>query len=135
MSRRVFFVLAILAFIQFTLAIIIPPPSLAQEWEVRRARGTLRVVDLFLVSGSVRFNYSEGLVTLDKDNYWVPCLAEDWRWIDDRRIEFRLRKAVTFHNGEKFNAEALRVNWEEYKRMESPGWFPAQCWWTRQYLR
>jgi len=65
-------------------------------------------------------DYAEGLVTLDKDNNWVPCLAEDWRWINDRTIEFMLREGVRFHNGEKFNAEAVRVNWEEYKRMEVP---------------
>jgi peptide/nickel transport system substrate-binding protein len=57
---------------------------------------------------------------LDKDNNYTPGLAEDWRWIADRTIEFKLRQGVTFHNGEKFDAEAVRVNWEEYKRMETP---------------
>jgi len=120
MSRRVFFILAILAAIQFSLGILLSPPSLAQEWAVGGARGTLKVVDLGAPSVSAAVNYAEGLVTLDKDNNLVACLAEDWRWIDDRTIEFRLRKGVTFHNGERVNAESVRVNWEEYKRMESP---------------
>jgi len=119
MSRRVFFVLAIL-FIQFSFSIALAPPSLAQEWAFRRPRGTVRVVDLFLPSVSVMLNYAEGLVTLDKDNNYVPCLAEDYRWLDDRTIEFRLREGVRFHNGERFNAEVVRVNWRHYKRLESP---------------
>ena len=49
------------------------------------------------------------LVTTDKDNNWVPCLAKDWRWIDDKTIEFKLREDIRFHNGEKFNAEVYFV--------------------------
>ena len=67
MSRRVSISLAILAFIQFILCILISPPSLAQEWEVRvKSKGILKVVDLFAPAASVMFNYAEGLVTLDK---------------------------------------------------------------------
>jgi peptide/nickel transport system substrate-binding protein len=64
--------------------------------------------------------YSDFLVGLDKDNNFVPSLAEDWRWVNDRTIEFKLRKGVIFHNGEKLNAEAVKVNWEAYKKMECP---------------
>jgi peptide/nickel transport system substrate-binding protein len=120
MPRRIFFSLAILAFIQFSLGIALTPLSLAQEWQVRRPRGTLKVAELYVPSVSARLNNTEGLVTLDKDNNVVPCLAEDWRWVDDRTIEFKLRKAVTFHNGEKFNADAVRINWEQYRRMQCP---------------
>jgi len=112
--------LAILAFIQFSLGIALTPPSLAQEWKFRRPRGTLKVVDLFMPSVSLMLNYAEGLVTLDKDNNLVPCLVKDWRWIDERTIEFKLREDVRFHNGEKFNAETVRVSWEQYRRMECP---------------
>jgi len=120
MKRIIFLTLAILAFIQFSLGIALTPPSLAQEWEVREARGTITVVDLFQPTVSVMLNYAEGLVNLDRDNNWVPSLASNWRWVDDHTIEFKLRKGVTFHNGEEFNAEAVRVNWEEYRRMENP---------------
>ncbi len=27
---------------------------------------------------------------------------------------------MRFHDGERFNAETVRVNWEEYRRMETP---------------
>ncbi len=121
MFRRGFFSLLILAFIQFSLGTLLSQPSLAQEWTLRvKPRGTLKVVDLLLPSLSLIRNYSEGLVDLDKDNNLVPCLAEDWRWIDDRTIEFKLREGVRFHNGERFNAEAVKVNWEAYRRMQIP---------------
>ncbi len=120
MSRRVFLPLAILAMLQFSIGIALSPPSLAQEWAVRgKQQGTIKVVDLHGPSTSVNLNYAEGLLTLDKDNNWVPCLAKDWRWIDERTIEFKLREDVRFHNGEKFNAEAVRLNWEAYRRLES----------------
>jgi peptide/nickel transport system substrate-binding protein len=120
MSRRIFLPLAILAFIQFSLGIALTPLSLAQEWAIRRPRGTLKVADLLLPSASVVHNYAEGFVTLDKDNNFIPCLARDWRWIDKRTIEFKLRRGVIFHNGQEFDAEAVRVNWEQYRRMECP---------------
>jgi peptide/nickel transport system substrate-binding protein len=68
----------------------------------------------------VKLNYAEPLVSLDKDNQWIPCLAEDWRWLNEKTIEFRLRRGVTFHNGEDFDAEAVRVNWEAYRNMANP---------------
>jgi peptide/nickel transport system substrate-binding protein len=83
-------------------------------------RGTLRVVEFWNVSRSVMMNYAEGLVELDKDNNFVPCLARGWRWVDERTIEFRLRQGVFFHNGEPFNAEVVRINWEAYNRLKTP---------------
>jgi peptide/nickel transport system substrate-binding protein len=121
MTRHLFSPLAILAFFQFYISIPLLPPSLAKEWEFQvRPRGTLKVVALWYPSASAAQNYAEKLVAIDKDNNYVPGLAEDWRWVDDRTIEFRLRRGVTFHNGEEFNAEAVRVNWEAYKSMENP---------------
>ena len=77
-------------------------------------------MDLYQPSVSAMLNYAEGLVTTDKDNKVVPCLATNWRWLDDRTIEFRLRKRVEFHNGEEFDAEAVRINWEAYRNLENP---------------
>jgi peptide/nickel transport system substrate-binding protein len=94
--------------------------SYAQEWELQKPRGTLRVVDFLAQSTSTLLNYAEGLVNLDRDNNVRPCLAKDWRWIDDRTIEFKLREDVRFHNGEKFNAEAVKINWEQYRKMDNP---------------
>lgn len=121
MRRRIFYLSAILAFIQLNLGIALSTLSLAQEWAVRvKPRGVLKAVDLWIPSMSAAQSYAEGLVRLDNDNKVAPCLAEDWRWIDEKTIEFKLRQGATFHNGEKFNAEAVRVNWEEYSRMKTP---------------
>ena len=101
-----------------------PSVLLAKDTAVgSNPRGTLRVVDLWDVAISVMMNYAEGLVMLDKDNNFVPCLAEEWKWINDRTIEFRLRQEVFFHNGESFNAEAVRINWEAYRALNPP-FFP-----------
>ena len=120
MTRSRFAPLLLLVILLFSPGIALSPASVAKEWTVRKPRGTLRVVDLRFSSISMMLNYGEGLVTLDKDNNLVPCLAVDWRWADERTIEFKLREGVRFHNGERFNAEAVRINWEEYRRMESP---------------
>jgi peptide/nickel transport system substrate-binding protein len=107
-----------LFFCSFTVAL--PSASLAQEKGT--PRGTLKVVDLRNSVGSIRLNYAEGLVMLDKDSNFVPCLAESWKWIGGRTIEFKLRQGVSFQNGEGFNAKAVRINWEAYKALASPGY-------------
>jgi peptide/nickel transport system substrate-binding protein len=71
------------------------------------------------------FNFAEGLVTTDKDSQIVPCLAKDWRWVDDTTIEFKLREDVRFHNGERFDSGAVRSNWQAYKQMKSPRPIPV----------
>jgi len=103
------------------LTVALPSASFAQEKNT--PRGTLKVVDLWNLVGSMRANYAEGLVTLDRDNNFVPCLAENWKWIGERTIEFKLRRGVSFHNGEKFNADAVKLNWEAYKALKVP-YFP-----------
>ena len=118
--RRTLIFLAFLFVIKFNFPIGTVNPSFGQEWRFQKPKGTLKVVDLFLPSASLMFNYAEPLVDLDNENNWIPCLAEDWRWINDRTIEFKLREAVRFHNGESFNAEAVSINWEAYKKMKNP---------------
>jgi peptide/nickel transport system substrate-binding protein len=111
----------ILALFQFTVVIALSSSSLAKEWIFsEKPRGVLKVADIGNPPISALINYAEGLISLDKDNNWVPCLAVDARWTDDRTIEFKLREAVRFHNGEKFNAQVVRINWEAYKKMKSP---------------
>jgi peptide/nickel transport system substrate-binding protein len=114
-------ILLLLAITQFTASLGVSPPSLAKEWEVQvKPQGTLIIADMRFPSASITQNYVEGLVTLDRDNNWVPCLARDWRWINDRTIEFKLRQGVTFHNDEKFDAHAVLANWEAYRGMGNP---------------
>ena len=84
-------------------------------------RGELRIVD------SNRYNFItivhnvfEHLMELDKDGKLVPRLAAAWRWRDDRTLEVSLRQGVKFHNGEVFNADIVKLNWDENLRLRQP---------------
>ena len=120
MTRIKYLLITLLGFFYFILSPTLPSAPLAQEKTI--PRGTLKVVDFWGVSGAAKSNYCEGLVTLDKDNNFVPCLAKSWRWVDERTMEFRLKREVSFHNGETFNAEAVKINWEAYKKLKYPTW-------------
>jgi peptide/nickel transport system substrate-binding protein len=40
-----------------------------------------------------------------KTNEYKGELATSWKWLGDKTLEFELRKAVKFHNGEEFSAD------------------------------
>jgi peptide/nickel transport system substrate-binding protein len=65
-------------------------------------------------------NVLEHLIEFDKNGKLVPRLATSWHWLDDRTLEFKLRRGVTFHNGEVFDAEIVKLNWEENTRLKQP---------------
>ncbi|PIU20485.1 MAG: hypothetical protein COT18_02040 [Elusimicrobia bacterium CG08_land_8_20_14_0_20_59_10] len=52
----------------------------------------------------------DGLVRFDPDGKIEPALAVSWNRVDDTRMRFRLREGVHFHNGEPFDAEAVRFS-------------------------
>ncbi len=68
-----------------------------------------------------------------EDGGYLPGLAEDWEISDDEKeITLTLRDDVTFHDGEPFNAEAVRFTFERMTDpdMASPGahnWGPAEA--------
>jgi len=53
------------------------------------------------------YNFAETLIFIDyKANLkLIPGLATEWKRLDDRTLEFKLRKGVKFHNGEEMTAE------------------------------
>jgi len=58
-------------------------------------------------------NIFEGLVKTDRTGKLVPGLASKWDISPDGKVyTFQLRKGVTFHNGEPFNAQVARWNLE-----------------------
>lgn len=65
-------------------------------------------------------NVFEHLVEFSKEGTLVPRLATGWRWLDDRTLEMTLRQGVTFHNGEAFDAEIVKLNWDENLRLKQP---------------
>jgi peptide/nickel transport system substrate-binding protein len=68
----------------------------------------------------ITFNVFEHLMQPDKDGKMVPRLATHWQWLDDRTLEVTLRQGVRFHNGEVFNAEIVKLNWDENVRVQQP---------------
>ena len=84
-------------------------------------RGELRIVDTDPGNwASITWNVFEHLIEIDKDGKLVPRLATSWRWLDDQTLEMTLRQGVTFHNGEVFDAEIVKLNWDEQRRLEQP---------------
>src|SRR5438093_11300269 len=54
----------------------------------------------------------DSLVGRDAENRIVPQLAESWRPVDDVTWQLKLRRGVVFHDGEPFNAEAVRFTFQ-----------------------
>ncbi|WP_342513070.1 ABC transporter substrate-binding protein [Sporosarcina sp. FSL K6-1522] len=70
-------------------------------------------IDTFLLDWStVAISVFEGLVERDLDLELKPGLAESWEYLDDSTIEFKLRQGVVFHNGEPFNADAVKFTFD-----------------------
>jgi len=64
----------------------------------------------------------EPLVMFERDLVTIsPVLATEWERIDDLTMQFKLREGVTFHNGEPFNAEAVRYSILRPLSDETPG--------------
>lgn len=70
-------------------------------------------IDTFLLDWStIAISVYEGLVERTLDLELVPGLAESWEYTDDKTIVFKLREGVEFHNGEPFNAEAVKFTFD-----------------------
>jgi peptide/nickel transport system substrate-binding protein len=58
------------------------------------------------------------LVDIDEKLTIVPQLATSWEWsADNKALTMKLRPGVLFHDGEKFDAEAVKFNIERHKTM------------------
>ena len=103
------------------VALLAPP---AGRLRAAEPRGELRVaipwtpenldptMNLASIRAAVGQSLFDSLVGRDRDNKIVPELAESWRLVDDTTWQFRLRRGVVFHDGEPFNAEAVRFTIE-----------------------
>src|SRR5262245_21187145 len=84
-------------------------------------RGELHIVDKSPMNWvSLTFNVFEHLVEPDVSGKLVPRLATSWRWLNDRTLEVTLRQGVKFHNGEMFDAEVVKLNWDEQSKLQQP---------------
>ena len=58
------------------------------------------------------------LVDIDENLKIVPQLATSWQWsADNKALTMKIRQGVTFHDGEKLDAEAVKFNIERHKSM------------------
>ena len=65
-------------------------------------------MNLSSIRAMVGVSMFDSLVGRDAQNRIVPQLAESWRLVDDTTWQLKLRRGVVFHDGEPFNAEAVR---------------------------
>ena len=85
-----------------TLAIALEPPGLDPT-----AGAASSIAEIVL------YNLFETLTKINADGSVSPLLAESWEVSPDlKTYTFRLRKGVRFHNGEPFNAEAVKFSFE-----------------------
>ena len=104
------------------LFLIILNLSFRAECEQSGPRGEIRVVeswrpDINVLGHNVLqylFEYA-----LDR-NKLAPSLAVSKTWIDDTTLEIHLRQGVRFHNGEPFDADAVKFNFD-YQRRHNQG--------------
>jgi peptide/nickel transport system substrate-binding protein len=68
----------------------------------------------FLVSwGAVGSQVFDGLIMRTPDMKLVPGLATKWEFLDkNTKLRFTLRQNVKFHNGEPFDAEAVKFTFD-----------------------
>lgn len=58
------------------------------------------------------------LIDIDEKLNLVPQLAQSWEWsADSKALTMKLRPGVTFHDGEKLDAAAVKFNIERHKTM------------------
>jgi peptide/nickel transport system substrate-binding protein len=73
-----------------------------------------------VVEGNVANQMFDSLIWINDDGEIEPALAESWTVSADGTVyTFTLRQGVTFHNGEEFNADAVKFTWEAGKNPEN----------------
>ncbi len=76
------------------------------------------------VSSRVMRNIHETLIEVAPDGSLIPRLAESWKQIDDKTVEFKLRKDVVSHAGFPLDADDVLVSFGQgrCKVPEDPGY-------------
>ncbi|WP_420593874.1 ABC transporter substrate-binding protein [Deinococcus sp.] len=70
-------------------------------------------IDTFLVAwGTVAHNIYDGLIIRGPDLKLMPGLATKWAYTNPKTLRFTLRTGVKFHDGEPFNAAAVKFTFD-----------------------
>lgn len=65
-------------------------------------------------------NIFEGLYKIDPSTgKLTSALATSHKWIDEKTLEFNLRKDVSFHNGEKFDANSVKFSFDRMAQISN----------------
>jgi peptide/nickel transport system substrate-binding protein len=84
-------------------------------------QGEWRIVDANPLNWmSVALHVFDRLIELDVNGNPSPGLAIRWQWLDDHTLEIKLRQGVKYHDGEGFDAEIVKLNWEMYTHLRQP---------------
>ncbi|MCU0814670.1 MAG: ABC transporter substrate-binding protein [Burkholderiaceae bacterium] len=87
------------------LGMVLEPPGLDPTTAPAAAIGEI-----------VHYNILEGLTKINVDGRVTPLLAESWTMDPDGRLyTFKLRRGVTFHDGEPFDSAAVKFSFERAK--------------------
>jgi len=63
-------------------------------------------------AANLQVNLFDSLLERDENLKIVGLLAESWKIATPTAWEFKLRKGIKFHNGEPFDANAVKFSWE-----------------------
>ncbi|PYM58429.1 MAG: hypothetical protein DMD79_19155, partial [Candidatus Rokuibacteriota bacterium] len=86
--------------------------------------------NLLATEENVAYQIYDQLVWLTSDLKIDPKLAESWRNLDPLNWEIKLRKGVSFTNGEPFNADAVIESFKYMTRPQSQERARFQTWET-----
>jgi peptide/nickel transport system substrate-binding protein len=101
--------------------LLLSGPFAYAEQATAKPRGEIRVVETWRPDINVlAHNVLQYLFEYALDrNDLAPSLAVSREWINDTTLELKLRKGVRFHNGEPFDAKAVKFNFD-YQRQHNP---------------
>ena len=65
-------------------------------------------------------NMYETLVSREPGGRLVPAVAESWEVKSPTEWVFKIRRGITFHDGEPLNAEAVKATLDRYQEKDKP---------------
>lgn len=82
------------------------------------------------------YNIFDTLLFTDKEGNICGQLAESWEWVDDKTLNVKLRKDVTFQNGEPCTSEDVKFTFDRILSGYGDGpsryfmkhWIPWRSW-------